>query len=143
MPSSVTGNELALRYGRTLVVFSIMFLSAGLSIAVGNSTGLTTPWIIGLVLVYGCFVTGDSAAITTGVIESASGENRGATLAVHSGIGFLGSFLGPIGFGIVLNAHGGPNYSESWLWAFASTGAVLLLGPILLSVLKHFPKRKA
>ena len=143
MPSSVTGNELALRYGRTLVVFSIMFLSAGLSIAVGNSVGLGIPWIIGLVLVYGCFVTGDSAAITTGVIESASGENRGITLAVHSGIGFLGSFLGPIGFGIVLNAHGGPNYSESWLWAFASTGAVLLLGPILLSVLKHFSKRRA
>ena len=143
MPSSVTGNELALRYGRIRVVFSIMFLSAGLSIAVGNSVGLAIPWIIGLVLVYGCFVTGDSAAITTGVIESASGENRGVTLAVHSGIGFLGSFLGPIGFGIVLNAHGGPNYSESWLWAFASTGAVLLLGPILFSILKHFSKRRA
>ena len=136
MPASVIGNELAMRYGRELVVFGIMFFSAGFSLLVGSSVGFATPLIVGLVLVYGCFVTGDSAAITTGVIESSTAENRGVTLAVHSGVGFVGSFLGPIGFGIVLSVNGGPKIPESWFWAFASTGAVLLSGPILLACLR-------
>ena len=142
MPSSVIGNELALRYGRTRIVISIMCISAFLAIVVGNSIGLAAPLLIALVLVYGCFVTGESASITTGAIESASQENRGVTMAVHSSIGFIGSFLGPIGFGMVLNAFGGHNSSHAWFWAFASTGVVLLIGPILLLFLRNFQNRK-
>ena len=142
MPSSVIGNELALRYGRTRIVISIMCISAFLAIVVGNSIGLAAPLLIALVLVYGCFVTGESASITTGAIESASQENRGVTMAVHSSIGFIGSFLGPIGFGMVLNAFGGHNSSHAWFWAFASTGVVLLIGPILLLFLRNFQNRR-
>ena len=140
MPSSVIGNELAMRYGRIRVVVSIMCLSAVLAVVVGNSIGLSAPLLIVLVLVYGCFVTGDSASITTGAIESASEGNRGVTMAVHSSIGFIGSFLGPIGFGLVLNTFGGHNSSEAWFWAFASTGFVLLLGPILFLILRTIKK---
>ena len=143
MPSSVIGNELAMRYGRTRIVISIMCISAFLAIVVGNSIGLAAPLLIALVLVYGCFVTGESASITTGAIESASQENRGVTMAVHSSIGFIGSFLGPIGFGLVLNAFGGNNSSRAWFWAFASTGVVLLIGPILLLFLRNFQNRKS
>tara|TARA_B100000378_G_C18011634_1_gene400863 strand:- start:73 stop:1308 length:1236 start_codon:yes stop_codon:yes gene_type:complete len=143
MPSSVIGNELAMRYGRTRIVISIMCISAFLAIVVGNSIGLAAPLLIALVLVYGCFVTGESASITTGAIESASQENRGVTMAVHSSIGFIGSFLGPIGFGMVLNAFGGHNSSRAWFWAFASTGVVLLIGPILLLFLRNFQNRKS
>ena len=142
MPSSVIGNELALRYGRTRIVISIMCISAFLAIVVGNSIGLAAPLLIALVLVYGCFVTGESASITTGAIESASQENRGVTMAVHSSIGFIGSFLGPIGFGMALNAFGGHYSSRAWFWAFASTGVVLLIGPILLLFLRNFQNRK-
>ncbi len=140
MPSSVIGNELAMRYGRIRVVVSIMCLSAVLAVVVGNSIGLSAPLLIALVLVYGCFVTGDSASITTGAIESALEEYRGVTMAVHSSIGFIGSFLGPIGFGLVLNTFGGHNNSEAWFWAFSSTGFVLLLGPILLLILRTVKK---
>ena len=143
MPSSVIGNELAMRYGRTRIVISIMCISAFLAIVVGNSIGLAAPLLIALVLVYGCFVTGESASITTGTIESASQESRGVTMAVHSSIGFIGSFLGPIGFGMVLNAFGGHNSSHAWFWAFASTGVVLLIGPILLLFLRNFQNRKS
>ena len=142
MPSSVIGNELALRYGRTRIVISIMCISAFLAIVVGNSIGLAAPLLIALVLFYGCFVTGESASITTGAIESASQENRGVTMAVHSSIGFIGSFLGPIGFGMALNAFGGHYNSQAWFWAFASTGVVLLIGPILLLFFRNFQNRK-
>ena len=136
MPSSIIGNELAMRFGRIRTVISIMCISAVLAIVIGNSIGLSAPLLIVLVLVYGCFVTGDSASITTGAIESASEGERGVTMAVHSSIGFIGSFLGPIGFGIVLNAFGGHNNSEAWFWAFSSTGVILLIGPVLLLILR-------
>jgi len=77
MPASIIGNELAMRYGRTRTVVVIMFVSAVLAVMIGNSIGLSAPLLIALVLVYGCFVTGDSASITTGVIESAAeGQTR-------------------------------------------------------------------
>ena len=137
MPASIIGNELAMRFGRVRTVVSIMFVSAVLAFVIGNSIGLSAPLLIALVLVYGCFVTGDSASITSGVIESSAEESRGVTMAVHSSIGFIGSFLGPIGFGIVLSTFGGHNSSEAWFWAFSSTGIVLIIGPLLLLILRN------
>ncbi len=137
MPASVIGNELSMRYGRTRIVYSIMGLSAVMAIVAGKSIGMADPLLIAIVLVYGCFVTGESASITTGAIESATDESRGVTLAVHSSIGFIGSFLGPVGFGIVLSAYGGHNNANAWFWAFVSTGIILLIGPLL-----HFYLRK-
>ena len=131
MPASVIGNELSMRFGRTRIVNSIMGLSAVFAFLVGNSVGTPAPLLITIVLVYGCFVTGESASITTGAIESATEDSRGVTLAVHSSIGFIGSFLGPVGFGIFLNYFGGHNSENAWFWAFASTGIILLVGPLL------------
>lgn len=141
MPSSVFGNELALRFGRIRTVVGVMTVSALLSMILGFNADLPIPVLCALVFLYGCFVTGDSAAITNGVIQSASDENRGMTLAVYSSVGFIGSFLGPIGFGVVLDAFGGPGSAEGWGFAFASVGAVLILGPTVLGLLnrKSFP----
>ena len=138
MPASVIGNELSMRFGRTLTVNSIMGLSAVFAFLVGNSVGITSPFLIAIILVYGCFVTGESASITTGAIESATEDSRGVTLAVHSSIGFIGSFLGPVGFGIVLNTFGGHNSENAWFWAFASTGMILLIGPLLNLYLRTY-----
>ena len=138
MPASVIGNELSMRFGRTLIVNSIMGLSAVFAFLVGNSVGTTAPLLIAIVLVYGCFVTGESASITTGAIESATEDSRGVTLAVHSSIGFIGSFLGPIGFGIVLNYFGGHTSEDAWFWAFASTGMILLIGPLINFYLSNY-----
>ena len=142
MISSIIGNELAICMGRTLVVVATMFLSAVLAVVIGNSIGLSATMLVMLVLVYGCFVTGDSASITTGLIESSVKENRGVTMAVHSSLGFIGSFLGPIGFGIVLNAFGGHKSSDAWFWAFSSTGFVLIIGPLILLFLQNVNNKK-
>ena len=125
-------------FGRTLVVYTIMGLSALFAFLVGNSFGMTVPLLITIVLVYGCFVTGESASITTGAIESATEDSRGVTLAVHSSIGFIGSFLGPLGFGIILNTYGGHNSEKAWFWAFASTGMILLIGPLINFYLRNY-----
>jgi MFS family permease len=142
MISSIIGNELAIRLGRTLVVVATMFLSAVLAVVIGNSIGLSATMLVMLVLVYGCFVTGDSASITTGLIESSVKDNLGVTMAVHSSLGFIGSFLGPIGFGIVLNTFGGHKSSDAWFWAFSSTGFVLIIGPLILLFLQNVNNKK-
>ena len=60
-------------------------------------------------------------------------------MAVHSCIGFSGSFAGPLVFGIVLDAADvtgvGGGTVESWSWAFAVSGLVVALGPVALFVL--------
>ena len=57
-------------------------------------------------------------------------------MAVYSAIGFLGSFSGPVIFGIVLEISSisgvGGETTESWGWAFLVTGFVVALGPIFL-----------
>ena len=88
------------------------------------------------------FVTGDSTSITAGAIEISAEDNRGITMAVHSSIGFIGSFLGPIGFGTILNYFGGHNSSEGWFWAFSSTGIVLVLGPLIIFILQNSNNKK-
>ena len=67
MPASVIGNELSMRFGRPLIVNSIMVLSTVFAFLVGNSAGMIAPILIAIVLVYGCLVTGESASITTAV----------------------------------------------------------------------------
>ena len=129
MPSSVIGNELSMRLGRPLIVNIIMISSAVFAFFIVNSVGTSASFLISIVLVYGCLVMGESASITTGAIESAAEHNMGVTLAVHSSIGFIGSFLGPVGFGIVLNYFGGYKNENAWFWAFTSTGIILLIGP--------------
>ena len=98
-----------MRYGRTRTVVTIICISPALAIVIEKSIGISTPLLILLVVVHGCFVTGDSASITTGVIESSNEDNHGVTMAVHSSIGFISFFLGSNGFGIVLNCYLGHN----------------------------------
>ena len=106
-----------------------------LAFIVGSSSNVWHPILIILILIYGCFVTGESASITTGLIESSDKKNRGVTMAVYSSIGFIGSFLGPIDFGIVLDSFGGHNVTKAWFWAFSSTGIILILGPLFFLLL--------
>jgi MFS family permease len=91
--------------------------------------------VIALVLVYGFLVTADSATITAGVIEAADPELRGMTMAVHAMIGFVGSTVGPILFGIVLDVGGGEESGFAWGLSFTVIAAILMLGPLFIYTL--------
>lgn len=133
LPASVLGNELAHRFGRRQVLIAVMAASAVAGIAFGVS-GSTMPFVVVvlLALVYGWTVIGDSATLTAGVVAAANPRYRGATMAMHSMIGFVGSFLGPLVFGAVLDAGGGENSGFAWGLAFASLSLVILIGPLLM-----------
>ena len=130
LPSSVIGNELSNRFGRHRVISVIMVSSAVISCGVGFLAGTVPYWmIIAVFIAYGITVTADSASITAGAITSAPKGYLGATMAVHSCIGFSGAFLGPLVFGVMLDVGG---EIPSWGMAFAVTGLVVAMGPVAL-----------
>ena len=133
LPASVLGNELAHRFGRRQILIAVMIASAIAGTAFGFS-GATLPFVavVFLAFVYGWTVIGDSATLTAGVIAAADPRYRGATMAMHSMIGFVGSFIGPLAFGAVLDGTGGEESGTAWGIAFASLSAVILIGPILM-----------
>ena len=127
---SVSGNELALRFGRQRMIFFFMCLSGSLACVIGFAAAW--PWSVVLVLMcvhYGSML-GDSAALTAGVIAAAPPESRGATMAVYSMVGFSVAFLAPLVFGVVLDVAGGNQNVIAWGLAFASIGFFGVLAPL-------------
>ena len=133
MPASVIGNEVAERIGRHRFITWVMLISAVFAAVIGFAASWPFWLIVVLVFAYGTAITADSGTITTGVIMAAPEGYRGATMAVHSCIGFMGSFAGPLAFGVALDLTGGGASVFSWGASFAFVGAVVLLGPLLLA----------
>lgn len=133
LPASVLGNELAHRFGRRKVLIAVMTASAVAGTLFGIS-GATLPFIavMALAFVYGWTVIGDSATLTAGMVAAADPRYRGATMAMHSMIGFVGSALGPLAFGMTLDLGGGADSGFAWGLAFASLSVVILIGPLLM-----------
>lgn len=132
LPASIFGNEASIRFGRHRAITVIMIASAAVAIAIGASATLS-PWLVlVLVLIYGVTVPGDSGSLTSGMSQSAVPANRGATMALHSTVGFGTSALGAWGTGVALDAAGGPASASGWLAAFSLLAAGVLLGPLVL-----------
>ncbi len=132
LPASILGNEAALRFGRHRAITAVMIVSAAVAIAIGLGATLS-PWIVLLlVLVYGVTVPADSGALTAGMSASAAPLQRGATMALHSTVGFALSALGAWSMGVALDAAGGPASASGWFAAFAVLAAGVLLGPLAL-----------
>lgn len=143
LPSSVIGNEFSNRFGRQRVISVIMLSSAVLSMVIGFLAGNVPYWlIIGLFVLYGITVTADSASITSGVVAAAPKGYRGATMAVHSCIGFSGAFLGPLIFGVALDFGTSVPAVPSWGLAFIVTGLVVAMGPLALRIFRADPGLK-
>jgi MFS family permease len=132
LPASVLGNEASQRWGRRPVVIAIMITSALLACAVGFFPGLPFPLLAAVIIIYGCTVTGESASLTAGAIANTPNAMRGATLAVHSFIGFAGASAGPIVFGWMLEVGGGQDTPVAWGLAFASAGVAVGIGGIVV-----------
>ena len=132
LPASVLGNEAALRFGRHRAIATIMFLSAAIAVAIGLSVTLSPIILLLLLLAYGFTVPGDSGALTSGMSASANPSQRGATIALHSKVGFGLSAVGAWGTGVALDFAGGPNSASGWLAAFSLLAVGILLGPLAL-----------
>ena len=132
LPASVLGNEAALRFGRHRAITPVMVTSAAVALAIGFNVGSSPLLLLALVLIYGFTIPADSGALTSGTTASATPVYRGATLALHSTVGFGLSALGGWGAGVALDAAGGPRQPAGWSAVFALLAAGVLLGPIAL-----------
>jgi len=139
LPASVLGNELALRFGRRRILIPIMSASAVLAAILGCTGGLPYGLVITLILIYAVTLTADSGALTSGAVGAARPDAQGATIAVHSAIGFASSFLGPLAVGIALDAGGGQASALAWIMAFLVIGLGAALGPLALWLLGREP----
>lgn len=131
MPSSILGNELALRFGRQRWLIGVMLSSAVLAAVVGLGAALPFWVMLVLILIYAVTVTADSASLTAGLVSVAPPSHRGAAMALYSCTGFTGAFLGPLLFGMTLDMLGDQQLLGWWA-AFALMGLLLTLGPLAL-----------
>jgi MFS family permease len=133
--ASVSGNEVAIRLGRRRFIFAVMLASMCMASVIGFAGSLSYTLAIALCLVYGMLIWGDSSSLTAGAAGSALPGQRGATLAVHSTMGYAGGFFGPLAVGVVLDLAGGASALGYGL-AFAHVAVVLLVGPLALLILR-------
>jgi len=143
MPASILGNELALKLGRHRAISAVMLASAVVALLIAAMAD-QSPWVLlPLLLVYAVTVPADSGALTSGMTMAADPDNRGATMAMHSTVGFSLSALGAWALGVALDAAGGPHSASAWTTAFVVLAGGILLGPLALywSRLASSPKQ--
>jgi MFS family permease len=133
--ASVTGNELSIRFGRRRLIMAVMLLGIIVAGGIGFTVGVSYPLAAVLVLVYAVLIWADSSSLTAGAAGSARPGQRGATLAVHSTLGYAGGFFGPLVLGWVLDLAGGMSQT-AWGFAFATVAAIMLVGPLAMLILK-------
>lgn len=132
MPASILGNELALKLGRHRAITAVMFASGAVALTIGVLSD-QPPWVlVPLLLLYALTVPADSGALTSGMTMAADPANRGATMALHSTVGFSLSAFGAWAVGVALDAAGGPSSASAWTAAFAVLALGILLGPLAL-----------
>jgi MFS family permease len=120
VPSSILGNEMALKMGRQRWICFVMILSAIFGLALALSTGQSWWLIVTLAVGHTIFIMADSATLTAGLVISAKENIKGAAMGLHSLLGFGGGLLGPAIFGLVLDLTGSRTSQISWVWAYAA-----------------------
>src|SRR4029079_4228016 len=88
-----------------------------------------------LLLAYGLFISLDSSSLTAGTAGSAEPSRRGATLAVHSMLGYMGGFVGPLIVGWALDLSGGAS-TMAWALSYSLIAALTLVGLIAFLIMR-------
>jgi len=135
---SITGNEMAQRFGRLRVVVLAMGAGAVFSVLAGSSAALSSTLAVLVVIVWNAAIYLDSAALTAGTVAAADKERRGATMGLHSMCGYAGGFVGPPLAGIILDLAGRDGL-VGWSLAFGHLAVITLTG---LAVLLWFARPK-
>jgi predicted MFS family arabinose efflux permease len=123
---SVLGNEAAIHLGRRRLISFAMVASAVCACLLGFIGTQSYLLAVGLMLIYGPIVWLDSSSLTAGTAGTAEPSRRGGTLAVHSMLGYMGGFVGPLAVGWVLDLRGGMS-AAAWAVAFSTIAASTLM----------------
>ena len=124
--ASVIGNEVAIRAGRRRLIGLAMTASIVLAVLLGLLGPSSYTVAVVLLLLYGLVIWLDSSSLTAGAAGTADPSRRGATLAVHSMLGYMGGFVGPLAIGLTLDLAGGMS-NAAWTAAFSLVAFLVLL----------------
>jgi MFS family permease len=144
--ASVAGNEAAIRYGRKRLIVMAMIASILIGATIGFIGSMSYALAAVLLTFYGVVIWLDSSSLTAGTAGTAEPSRRGATLAVHSMLGYAGGFVGPLLVGWILDLSGGMS-QLGWGLAFLSVAVLMALALITFWVIRprelEGDKRKA
>ena len=133
--TSIVGNEASIRFGRRRLVGAAMILSIVFAAVVGLAGPLSYWLAVVLIVAYGMVVWLDSSSVTAGAAGNAEPARRGATLAVHSTLGYAGGFVGPLIVGWTLDLAGGAS-PFAWAAAFLVVAAFMVAGLAAFLILR-------
>jgi MFS family permease len=132
MPASILGNEAAIRFGRHRAIAAFMYVAGLLAFLIGLLIDASPMVLLVLLLIYSIAIPADSGALTSGMTASAEPALRGATMALHSTIGFGLSAVGGWAAGVAIDFGGGMDAPSGWIAAFFVMAVGGLFGPIAL-----------
>lgn len=138
--ASVVGNEAAIYFGRRRLIWAAMAGSVLCALALAFVGAYSYLLAVILMMVYSPIVWLDSSSLTAGTAGTAEPSRRGATLAVHSMLGYFGGFIGPLGIGWALDLQRG-NAAAGWTTAF--TGVAVLMALALVVFIAMRPRSLA
>lgn len=133
--ASVLGNETAIRWGRRKLITLAMLASIVVSGSIGFIGPLSYAIAVVMLLIYGLVVWLDSSSLTAGAAGTAEPSRRGATLAVHSMLGYSGGFVEPLLIGYALDLAGGMSHL-AWGVAFLLVAVLMLVALIAFRVMQ-------
>jgi MFS family permease len=131
--ASVLGNEASIRLGRRRLVTLAMTASILLAGSIGFLGTASYELAAALIVLWGIVIWLDSSSLTAGAAGTAEPSRRGATLAIHSMLGYAGGFIGPLMVGLILDISGGMSQA-GWGAAFLAI-AMLMLAALAAFVL--------
>ncbi len=118
VPASIIGAEVASQRGRVRLIRWICLFTCIFGVVAGLMGNLSFAAAVTALFAYNFLITADSGALTTGAVAAARPGEQGATLAVHSIVGFLGGGIGPVIVGWGLDMGGSITHGRAWLVAF-------------------------
>lgn len=144
VPASIVGAEVASRGTRLALVRVVALASVVAGVACGLASTQPFALVLALLFLYNFLIAADSGALTTGAVAASREGERGATLAVHSILGFIGGAVGPLAVGFALDRMGGISNASAWSWAFGVMAAGSLMAALAsLLVVPRGPRSRA
>jgi predicted MFS family arabinose efflux permease len=138
--ASVAGNEAAIRFGRKRLIVVAMTASILIGGTIGFVGSISYAVAAVLLTFYGIVIWLDSSSLTAGTAGTAEPSRRGATLAVHSMLGYAGGFVGPLLVGWILDLSGGMSQLG---WGMSFLSVAILMALALLTFWMIWPRELA
>lgn len=134
-PTSFAGGEAGAKWGYARVTGLLMIASGVFSLFVGFAAAWPLWLLLALILGHNLLVLADSGGVNAGAMALAEAGSRGRLVMFMALANASGGLVGPVLFGVVLDAAGGPQSVSGWGWAFASLGFAVISGGAMVWLL--------